>query len=133
MSAITTWRCPNDGLEWALVYKKCPTCGYANMAAVVTLASDATKKSAEIGRTMKLGKAIFTQRFSDPDAKFAADEQFEIVRDVESVAWVVRPVVGARNPTYYNGEEVPPEGFELTSGGVITVGRSRLKLHVTLK
>ena len=133
MSAVTTWRCPNDGLEWSVTQKKCTTCGYANMAACVALQSAATGRGAEIAGTMRLGKAIFAQRFSDPDAKFASDEQFEIVRDGDLVAWLVRPVSGAHNPTFYNGTEVPPGGCELATGGVITIGRSKMKLHVTLK
>ena len=133
MSATTTWRCPNDGLEWAITDKKCPTCGYANMAACVSLKSATTGKSAEIAGTTKLGKAVFAQRFADPDAKFAADEQFEIVRDNDAAVWLLRPVTGVRNETHYNGALVPPDGCELATGGVITVGRTRMMLNVSLK
>ena len=134
MSATTTWKCPNDGLEWSVKDRKCPTCGYVNMPKCVTLQSGNTGKGADITATTRLGKAVFTQRFADPDAQFAADEQFEIVRDDAVLfAWVIRPVAGARNATYYNGSEVPPTGCELTTGGVITVGKSRMKLTVTLK
>jgi hypothetical protein len=134
MSATTTWKCPQDGMEWSIKERKCPTCGYVNMPKCVTLRSDATAKSAAIATTTRLGKSVFAQRFADPDAKFAADEQFEIVRDDTSTyAWLVRPVSGARNPTCYNGVEEPATGCELTEGGVITVGRSRLKLIVSLK
>ena len=81
MSATTTWKCPQDGMEWSIKERKCPTCGYVNMPKCVTLRSDATAKTAEIATTTRLGKSVFTQRFADPDAKFAADEQYEIVRD----------------------------------------------------
>jgi hypothetical protein len=128
---ITTWKCPQDGMEWSAKERKCPTCGYVNLPKSVTLHSGATDRSAEIAATMRLGKAVFTQRFADPDARFAADEQFEIVCDrTDKLAWLVKPVSGVRNATHYNGAEVPPEGVELTDGGVITVGRSRMKLVV---
>lgn len=131
MSATTTWKCPQDGMDVSLADRKCPTCGYVNMPGRVTLRSDKTAKSAVIGATMKLGRAVFTQRFADPDAQFAADEQFEIVCDrTERYAWLVFPVAGVRNATHYNGTEVPPHGCELTEGGVITVGRSRMRLVV---
>jgi hypothetical protein len=134
MSATTTWKCPQDGMEWSIKERKCPTCGYVNMPKCVTLRSAATGKGADIAVTTRLGNAVFTQRFADPDAKFAADEQFEIVRDDTVLyAWVIRPVAGARNATHYNGTEVPATGCELADGGVITVGRTKLKLTVALK
>ena len=135
MSVTTTWQCPNDGLEWdRSKYRKCPTCGYVNMPRCVTLESINTAKSADIGTTTKLGRAVFKQRFADDDAAFAADEQFEIVRDdADACAWIVRPVAGTRNPTYYNGAEVPPGGCELADGGVISVGRTRMRLTVRLR
>jgi hypothetical protein len=133
MSATTTWKCPQDGMEWSIKDRRCPTCGYVNMPKCVAIRSAATGKGADIAVTTRLGRSVFTQRFADPDAKFAADEQFEIVRD-DSVlyAWVIRPIVGARNATYYNGAEVPATGCELADGGVITVGRTKLKLTVVL-
>jgi hypothetical protein len=134
MSATTTWKCPQDGMEWSIKERKCPTCGYVNMPKCVTLRSNATAKHAEIATTTRLGKSVFTQRFADPDAKFASDEQFEIVRDdTHTYAWLVRPISGARNATFYNGVEVPATGCELTEGGIITVGRSRMKLIVSFK
>ena len=66
----TIWKCPQDGMEWAVTERKCPTCGYVNLPKCVT---------------------------------------------------------------HYNGDEIPPEGCELTDGGVITVGRSRMKLVVKFK
>lgn len=131
MSATTTWKCPQDGMEVSLKDRKCPTCGYVNMPKGVTLRSDRTGKAAEIGTTMRLGRAVFVQRFADPDARFASDEQFEIVCDrTDRYAWFVYPVAGVRNATHYNGSEVPPDGVELAEGGVITIGRSRMKLVV---
>ena len=79
MSATTTWKCPQDGMEVSLKDRKCPTCGYVNMPRCVTLHSDKTKKSARIDITTRLGRAVFKQRFEDEDAQFAADAQFEIV------------------------------------------------------
>ncbi len=134
MSATTTWKCPQDGMEWSVKERRCPTCGYINMPKAVTLRSSATGKGAEISATTRLGKSVFTQRFADPDAKFAAADQFEIVRDDTLLyAWVIRPVAGVRNATHYNGAEVPASGCELAEGGIITVGKSRLKLSVTFK
>ena len=129
-----TWKCPQDGMEVPLTDRKCPTCGYANMPRCVTLHSEKTDKSAKIEVTTRIGRAVFKQRFADEDAQFAADEQFEIVRDqTDRCAWLLRPVSGVRNATHYNGDEVPPAGCELTEGGVITVGKSRMRLVVKFK
>jgi hypothetical protein len=134
MSATTTWQCPNDGLVWdRSKYRKCPTCGYANMPACVSLVSARTGRGADIAASTRLGRAVFQQRFGDEDARFAADEQFEIVRDTDTAAWLVRPLAGARNPTHYDGAVVPPGGCELSAGGVITVGRSKMPLTVAFK
>jgi hypothetical protein len=134
MSATTTWKCPQDGMEWSVKERKCPTCGYVNMPKCVALQSAATGKGADIAVTTRLGRSVFAQRFADPDAKFAAEEQFEIVRDdTHLFAWVIRPVAGTRNATYYNGSEVPTTGCELANDGVITVGRTKMKLTVKLK
>ncbi len=134
MSATTTWKCPNDGLEWDLLkYRKCPTCGHPNMPACVSLVSARTGRAADIGSSTRLGRAVFKQRFADDDARFAAEEQFEIVRDTDTALWVVRPIEGARNPTHYNGAVVPPDGCELAEGGVLTVGKSKMRLTVKFK
>jgi hypothetical protein len=133
MSATTTWKCPNDGLEWAVTYRKCPTCGYANMPACVALVSERTGKTAELGGTTRLGKAVFKQRFADDEADYAAQAQFDIVRDTDTVMWVLRPIDGVRNKTHYNGAEVPAGGCELTEGGVITIGRTRMRLTVRFR
>lgn len=134
MSATTTWKCPNCGMDWAASYRKCPADGYANMPGCVSLVSVKTGKAADIGATTRLGQAVFKQRFGDDDAAFASAEQFEIVRDNDNAVWLVRPLTGARNKTYYNGAEVPPAGCELTEGGEIAIGGGRkLKLTVTFK
>ncbi|MBM3979299.1 MAG: FHA domain-containing protein [Planctomycetes bacterium] len=133
MSATTTWKCPQCGMDWAVSYRKCPADGYVNMPACVSLVSAKTGRGADLSATAKLGKSVFKQRFADDDAQFAADEQFEIVRDTDLGAWVLRPVAGVKNATYYNGTEVPPGGCELSEGGVITVGKSRMRMTVTMK
>jgi hypothetical protein len=134
MSATTTWKCSLCGMEWPVKERKCSTCGHVNIPKSVTLRSDKTGKAAEITATTRLGRAVFTQRFDDDDAQFAADEQFEIVCDkTDRYAWLVRPVAGTTNATRYNGAEVPPAGCELTEGGVITIGRTRMRLVVKFK
>lgn len=133
MSATTTWKCPQCGMDWAVSYRKCPADGYVNMPACVSLVSAKTGKGATLTATARLGKAVFKHRFADDDAQYAADEQFEIVRDTDAAAWYLRPFAGARNPTYYNGAEVPPTGCELSDGGVITIGKSRMQMKVGMK
>jgi hypothetical protein len=134
MSATTLWKCPNDGLEWAHAYRKCPTCGSVNMPKCVTLHSAKTGRGADVTATIRLGKEIFKQRFGDDEAEFASAEQYEIVCDSDAAAWLVRPVAGAKNRTFYNGAEVPPAGCELADGGVIAIGKGgKLKLTVKFK
>lgn len=130
---MATWKCPQDGTENPLSERRCLVCRYPNLPRVVVLQSAATGKEAEFTENIKLGKAVFTQRFADPDAVFASELQFEVFRDETLVAWVVRQLPDAVNPTYYNGKPVGPAGAELTDGGVISVGKANLKLRVRLK
>jgi hypothetical protein len=37
------------------------------------------------------------------------------------------------NPTYTNGAPVGPDGRQLDEGGVISIGKARLKLQVRFK
>ena len=47
-----------------------------------------------------------------------------VVRDEAAVAWMVRPLPGAVNPTYYNGAPVGPDGCPIEEGGVISIGKT---------
>jgi hypothetical protein len=130
---MATWKCPQDGTENPLSERRCLVCRHPNLPRVVVLRAVATGKEAEFTGDIRLGKAVFAQRFADPDAVYASDLQFEVVRDEDVVAWVVRPVAEAVNPTYYNGTPLGPTGAELADGGVISVGKAKLKLQVRFK
>jgi len=130
---MSKWVCPECGTENAIAEKRCLVCRHPNLPRVVVLHSLATGKEAEITEAVKFGKAVFTSRFADPDAKFAADIQFEIIRDTERVAWIVRGIAGTVNPTCYDGFSVGPDGVELAEGGVISVSKSKMKLQVRFK
>src|SRR5438045_3744893 len=100
---MATWKCPQDGTENPSLVRRCLVCRHPYLPRCLVISSAATGKEAEFSEGMKLGKAVFTQRFADPDALFASDLQFEVVRDLEVVAWLIRPLAGAVNPTFYNG------------------------------
>jgi hypothetical protein len=88
------------------------------------------RKRAELGTNTPLGRDALKQKFGDDEARFADPVQFEIVKDTEAAVWWLRPNGGAVNPTHYNGRRVPEGGCELTADGVITVGKSKMKLTV---
>jgi hypothetical protein len=130
---MTTWKCPQDGTENPLSERRCLVCRFPNLPRVVVLQAVATGKEAEFTGAIKLGKAVFTNRFADPDAQYASDLQFEVIRDETAVAWVIRPIPEAVNPTYYNGTPVGPDGSQIEEGGVISIGKSKLKIQVRFK
>jgi hypothetical protein len=130
---MATWTCPQDGTENPLTERRCLVCRFPNIPRVVVLQAVATGKEAEFTGAMKLGKAVFKHRFADPDADYASDIQFEVVRDETAVAWVVRPVPGTVNRTCYNGFPVAPEGCPIEEGGVISIGKTKVKLRVGFK
>jgi hypothetical protein len=130
---MATWICPQDGTENPLTSKRCLVCRHPNMPRVVVLLSVATGKEASFTEGKLFGKAVFTHRFADPDAQYASDLQFEIVRDEERVAWILRPCPGSVNPTYYEGAPVDSAGVELLEGGIISVSKSKMKLKVRFK
>src|SRR5206468_4025614 len=86
---MATWICSEDGTENPGTEKRCLVCRHPNVPRVVVLQSVATGKEAEFTGAVKFGKAVFTHRFADPDAKYAADLQFEIARDDERAGWTV--------------------------------------------
>jgi hypothetical protein len=130
---MASWKCPQDGTDNPLTERRCLVCRFPNLPRVVVLHAISTGKQAEFTGTIKLGKAVFANRFADPDAHYASDLQFEVVRDESVVAWVIRPISGAVNPTYYNGIEVGSEGSPIEEGGVISIGKTKLKLQVRFK
>lgn len=130
---MALWICPKDGIENPHTSKRCMVCRHPNIPPVVVLESLATGKEAAFSEPIKFGKAVFTHRFGDPDAQYAADLQFEIVRDEDRVAWVVRPFPSTVNPTCYNGTQVDSAGVELVDGGIISVSKSKMKLKVRFK
>jgi hypothetical protein len=130
---MAAWKCPQDGTENPASERRCLVCRHPNLPRTIVLRSAATGREAEFTEGVKFGRAVFTQRFADPDAEFASDLQFEVVRDLDAVAWLVRPLPGAVNRTHYNGEPVEPAGAELAEGGVITVGKTKLRLVVRFK
>jgi hypothetical protein len=130
---MSIWKCPQDGTENPLSERRCLVCRFPNLPRVLILKAVSTGKEAELTEKVTFGKAVFTFRFSDPDAKFASDHQFEVYRDEEAVAWVVKPVPGTVNPTCYNGFPVGPAGAHIDEGGVISIGKSKLKLQVSFK
>jgi hypothetical protein len=130
---MATWKCPQDGTENPLSERRCLVCRFPNLPRVVVLHALATGKEAEFTGAIKLGKAVFTHRFADPDAQYASDLQFEVIRDESAVAWVVRPIPDAVNPTYYNGIPVAPEGSPIEEGGVISIGKTKLRLQIRFR
>ncbi|MCE9565414.1 MAG: hypothetical protein K8U57_25605 [Planctomycetes bacterium] len=130
---MATWICPKDGIENPHAEKRCLVCRHPNIPRIVVLQSVATGKEAEFTEPVKFGKAVFTHRFADPDAKFASDLQFEIIRDEVRVAWIIRPIAETVNPTCYDGSPLGPDGVELLDGGIISVSKSKMKLKVRFK
>lgn len=130
---MSTWKCPQDGTENPLTERRCIVCRHPNIPRVVVLQAVATGKEAEFTETIRFGRAVFTHRFGDPDAQYASDLQFEVVRDETTVAWLLRTVAGARNPTCYNGFPVGPDGIPIEEGGVISIGKTKLKLQVRFR
>ena len=130
---MSTWKCPQDGTENPLAERRRLVCRFPNIPRTVILHAVATGKEAEFTEAIKLGKTVFTHRFGDPDARYASDLQFEVVRDETVVAWVLRQLPDAVNPTCYNGFPVGPDGVALEDGGVISIGKTKLKLQVRFK
>ncbi|WP_439628423.1 hypothetical protein [Gemmata sp.] len=131
--APATWTWPQDGTENPAAERRCLVCRHPNLPRVVVLRAAATGREAVLTESAKFGRAVFAHRFADPDAVFASELQFEIVRDEARVAWVVRQRPGAVNPTCYNGTPIGPAGVELADGGVISVSKAKLRLQVRFK
>jgi len=126
------WQCGHCGIENPPGTAQCIVCGNPCPPRLV-LRSEATGQEVQLQTGLRIGKALFRHRLNDPDAEFAAEAQFEVVRNEIAAAWIVRPLPGVWNPTYYNGTPLGPDGIQLEDGGVISIGQHRLKLRVLLK
>lgn len=130
---MANWACLQCGTENAPSERRCLVCRHPNLPRVVKLISLATGRVAEITEPLRFGRAVFTHRFGDPDAYYASELQFELARDEVQLAWIVRPLPGAVNPTCYNGHPIGSYGCPIDEGGIISIGKSRLRLQVRFK
>jgi hypothetical protein len=124
-----TWLCGHCGIDNARTETQCAGCGLAALPALV-LRSIATGREEEVRTPRRLGRQVFDRRLGDPDSRFASELQFELLHDESASVWIIRPWPETRNPTFYNGMPLAPVGCQLADGGVISIGKSKLKLRV---
>jgi hypothetical protein len=128
-----TWKCPICGTENPPSESVClAQCGYMRLPVRLVLTSAATGKRLRLHISTKIGQALL-RTIADGEAGYASEPQFEIVKDQERGAWVVRHHAAARNITCCNGVPLGADAAALESGAVISIGRDRLKLTVTLE
>lgn len=128
-----TWKCPTCGMDNAPGVRFCiGGCGYARIAARVVLTSEATGKKLRMHISTPVGRSLL-RTLAEGDAAYASEPQFEIVRDEERGAWMIRHSAGARNPTYFNDLKIGDEMPSLADGAHISIGRERMKLTVNLE
>ena len=127
------WKCSDCGYpDIPDEVVTCPGCGYVKCPASVSLTSPATGKSMSIRINTDVGKYMLKPYVGD-DYRYASDPQFRIVKQASAGQWIVQHMPGAKNPTFYNGAELPESGQALEEGGVISIGPEKAKLVVSLK
>jgi hypothetical protein len=107
----------------------CEGCGHIPMPRAVVLRSEETGREKEIGLTTSFGRPLL-QSFAGPEAVYASEKQFDLVMDETARAWTVRHHAAAKNPTHVQGR--PIDAVTLEDGATISIGPSRMKLHVRL-
>jgi hypothetical protein len=128
-----TWKCPRCGTENTPGERPCVGgCGYTRMAVRVVLTSEATGKKLRMHVSTPVGQSLL-RTIADGEAAYASEPQFEIVKDEERGAWLIRHSVAARNPTYFNGLKIGEDTPSLAEGARITIGQERTKLTVSLE
>lgn len=125
-----TWSCrecgqPNDDAEG-----ECAGCGLVRLPDRIVLVSQATGRRLSLGVSTAVGRRLLAS-FAGPEAAYAAEPQFEIVRQEER--WIVRHVPTARNPTFWNGEAMAESWQRLENGGTVSLGPHVLKLRVEFR
>lgn len=129
--SIVTWKCQRCGFDNPTEIETCQGgCGYARVARRVVLRSQATGSECGVNITTLIGRRILAG-FADPEAVYASEPQFELVR--QPGGWVLRHVHAARNMTHFDGRPLGDESVPLRDGGVITVGPTRLPLKISLE
>jgi hypothetical protein len=128
-----SWKCPTCGTENPPAGKLClAACGYVRLPARLVLTSLNTGRKLQIRVTTAVGQSLL-RTVAAADAPYASEPQFEIVKDQVRGAWVVRHHAKAHNPTYYNGNPCGGDPHVLENDAVLSIGRERLKLTVTLE
>jgi hypothetical protein len=116
------WECPQCGIENAEALRRCAVCHALYLPVELEVRSDSTGKTMRLEDGAQVGRGEYRTVFEDPDAGLAAADQFRVVRDAEKGMWRVVPIGRAVHPICYDGVEVAPEGHEIVSGGVLSVG-----------
>lgn len=125
------WKCPQCGVMGADDRRVCEACSFVEFGSL-TLVSAVTGKELKVNLDTTVGRSLL-RSLGDEDAKYASDPQFMLKKDAALGAWSVNQALVARNPTFYNGTQVPDDApVKLEQGGVLSIGPEKMKLTVQL-
>jgi hypothetical protein len=124
------WKCPQCGfLQADEAVTRCEACGFARGGGRLVLVAEATRGRLSVGVDTAVGK-ILLETFAGADHVYAAEPQFLLARDAAGGGWSITPAPGATNPTFLNGAALPAGPAPLAPGAVISIGPTRLRMHV---
>lgn len=123
------WKCPQCGLENNEAIDTCAgMCGHFwHTRLVLRLLSNG--REIRLNLDSKVGRRALHSA-GDPDAKFASQPQFSLIRDKTEAKWMILHQPSATNPTFVNGLPLPESAKQLHEADVVSVGADKLKLEV---
>ena len=111
--------------------RQCQACLRRRIARSVVLVDKSSGREQRTNLAASVGRRLL-RKISD-DAHYASDPQFDLLRDEEAGAWLVRHCGTAANPTYYDGRPLGGDPQPIDEGGAISVGAERMMLTVRLQ
>jgi hypothetical protein len=123
------WKCPQCGLENSEALDACAgMCGHLRHTRLV-LRLLSNGREIRLNLDSEVGRRALKSA-GDPDAKFASQPQFSLIRDKTEARWLILHHPSATNPTFVNGLPLPGSATQLREVDVISVGADRMKLEV---
>jgi len=122
------WKCPECGYETnSDETKQCRGCGTIHIPPSFGLVSDTAGRTLAFRIDTVCGKNMIRNIVGD-DYRYADQRQFKLSK--QNTGLYIYHENEAVNKTLYNNSIIPPEGCQLATGGIITIGNDLAKMRV---
>ncbi|HOI54326.1 MAG TPA: FHA domain-containing protein [Phycisphaerae bacterium] len=127
-----TWKCAKCGFSANVDgAAMCSGCGDVRLGRLV-LVSEETGQQIVMSVDTTVGRGLL-RTFAGDDARYAAEPQFRVTRDVAVGKWTASPAAGTKNATCVDGVPLGDAPVPLGEGSVISIGPDKMRLAVKIE